>query len=102
MTKQIFKVVLAGILAGLAIFIMPFLLIKTVIFFLLIGAIFRLVSGRGGRWHRGGWGSGIDPHKRYAFAKRWQTMDTNERKSFMDKMEAEMFNSQNDRNIEIR
>ncbi len=101
MTKQIFRVVLAGILAGLAIFIMPFLIIKTVIFFLLIGAIFRLVGGRGGRWHRGDWGSGIDPQKRYAFAKRWQSMDTSERKSFMDKMETEMFNRQNDRNIDI-
>ena len=102
MTKQIFKVVLAGILGGLAIFIMPFLIIKTVIFFLLIGGIFRLVGGRGGPWHRGGWGTGIDPQKRYAFAKRWQSMDTNERKSFMDKMEAEMFNKQNNTGIEIR
>ncbi len=102
MTKQILKVILAGILGGLAIFIMPFLIIKTVIFFLLIGAIFRLVGGRGGRWHQGGWGSGIDPQKRYAFAKRWQSMDTNERKSFKDKMDTKMLNRQNDRNIDIK
>lgn len=101
MTKQIFRVVLAGILAGVAIFIMPFLIIKTVVFFLLIGAIFRLVGGRGSRWHGGGWGSGIDPQKRYAFARRWQSMDPAERKSFMDKMETEMFNRQNNRNIDI-
>lgn len=93
MTKQILKVVLAGALAGAALFIMPFLIIRLVVFFLLISLIFRLV-GRRGHWQHQSWRYGIDPQKRYAFAKRWHNMSTDERTSFMQKMEGEMFNKQ--------
>lgn len=93
MTKQILKVVLAGALAGAALFIMPFLIIRLVVFFLLISLIFRLV-GRRGHWQHQSWRYGIDPQKRYAFAKRWHSMSTDERTSFMQKMESEIFNKQ--------
>ncbi|WP_221390759.1 hypothetical protein [Dyadobacter sp. NIV53] len=49
MTTQIFKVTLAGILGGILLFAIPFLLFKVFFFFLLIGLLFRLFGGRGRR-----------------------------------------------------
>lgn len=72
MTKQIFKTVFAGILAGVAIFMMPFIIIKVLIFFLLIKAIFRLMGG--GRRHA---------QMRYAYAQKFQNMSEEERRAFM-------------------
>lgn len=72
MTKQIFKTVFAGILAGVALFMMPFVIIKVVIFFMLIKAIFRLMGG--GRRHM---------HMRYAYAHKFQNMSEEERNAFM-------------------
>lgn len=88
MTKQVLKVIAMGILAGTAIFIMPFFIVKLIVFFLITGLIFRLL-GKGGHWRRG---YGIDRKKRYAFAKRWHSMSGEDRKSFMEKMEKELFN----------
>lgn len=54
MTKQIIKTVLAGILAGAALFLAPFILIRVLLFVLLIGAVARLLGRRhrfGGRMH---------------------------------------------------
>lgn len=95
MTKQFLKVILAGVLAGVAIFMMPFIIIRIVIFFLIIGLIFRLVGGRRRRWGYGPWSHGVDPQKRYAFAKRWHNMSANEKTSFKEKMEAELFGTTN-------
>lgn len=72
MTKQFFKTILAGILAGVLIFMMPFLLLKVLVFFLLIKAIFRLMGG--GRRHA---------HWKYAYAHKLQNMTEDERKAFM-------------------
>lgn len=49
---SILKITLAGILGSLALFIIPFLLFKAVVFFLIAGLIFRLVGRRRyyGRW----------------------------------------------------
>ena len=75
MTKQIFKTVLAGILAGVLLFMMPFLILKVLIFFLLIKAIFRLMGGGGWRhrrWH-------------YAYAHKYHNMTEEERVAFNQK-----------------
>jgi hypothetical protein len=46
MTKSIFKSILAGVLFGAAMFIMPFFLIQLFVVMLLFGAAFRLFAGR--------------------------------------------------------
>jgi len=74
MTKQIFKTVLAGALAGVVLFMMPFIIIKVLIFFMLIKAIFRLMGG--GRRHM---------HMRYAYAHKFQNMSEEDRAAFMQK-----------------
>jgi hypothetical protein len=76
MTKEVLKTVFAGILAGVALFMIPFFLIKVIIFFLLIKAIFRLLVGKR-RWHGGG--------MRMAFVQKYNSMSEDERKAFMEK-----------------
>ena len=71
MTKEILKTVFAGILAGAALFMIPFFFIKVIIFFLLIKAIYRLLGG-GKRW-RGAW------------AHKYNNLNEDERKAFMEK-----------------
>jgi hypothetical protein len=89
MTTQILKAIFAGIVAGIAIFMLPFLVLRVIIFILLIRLAFRLFGGRsywGGR--RGFW-------RNPAYASRWHSMSPEERKIFMDKMEKELFAQQN-------
>ena len=74
MTKEILKTVFAGILAGVALFMVPFFIIKVIIFFLLIKAIFRLLGGRS-RWHG----------MRTAWAHKYKNMSEDERKAFTEK-----------------
>lgn len=74
MATQIFKTVLAGILAGIALFMVPFFILKVLVFFLLIKAIFRLMGGGRGRGH---W--------RYAYAHQYKNMSEEERSAFMQK-----------------
>ena len=52
MITSILKVVIAGMLGGILLFAIPFILFKALFFFLFIGLIFRLVGGRRrfGRW----------------------------------------------------
>ena len=76
MTKEFFKTVAAGILGGIVVFMIPFLLIKVIVFFLLIKAIFRLMGGKR-RWH----GRGMH----YAWAHKYQNMSEEERKVFVEK-----------------
>ena len=49
MITQIFKVTLVGILGGILLFAIPFLLFKALFFFLIIGFLFRVFGGRGRR-----------------------------------------------------
>ncbi|MDI1233306.1 MAG: hypothetical protein PSX81_03380 [bacterium] len=72
--KQFFKTVLAGFLAGVALFILPFFLVRVFVFFLLVGAIFKLMGGR----RRG-------MHYRYAFAQKFRNMSEDDRNAFMQK-----------------
>ncbi|TLV01095.1 hypothetical protein [Dyadobacter luticola] len=53
MIAPILKVVAAGILGGILLFAIPFILFRVVFFFLFIGFIFRLIAGRRARrWRR--------------------------------------------------
>ncbi len=74
MTKQFFKTVLAGIMVGLALFMMPFFLLRIFLFFMLIAGAFRLLGF--GRHRR---------EMRYAFAQKYQNMSEDERKVFRQK-----------------
>lgn len=69
--KQFFKTVLAGFLAGVALFVLPFFLVRVVVFFLLIGAIFKLMGGRRRGMHH------------YAFAHHYKNMSEEERANYM-------------------
>ena len=46
MITSILKVVVAGILGGILLFTIPFILFKALFFFFFIGLIFRLAGGR--------------------------------------------------------
>jgi hypothetical protein len=56
MTKQLLKPILIGILAGGVLFILPFFLLRTLLFILLIGGLFRLLAGRWFGWGRYAYG----------------------------------------------
>ena len=86
MTIQILKTIAAGILAGLAIFLMPFIIIRVLIILFIIRVIFRLFGGRR-RWKY------AEHHFYPAFSHRWQHMTAEEKKAFRDKMESDFFNS---------
>jgi hypothetical protein len=91
MIQQTFKVVLGGVLAGFALFMIPFFLFKLVIFFLLAGLIFRLFGGKR-YWHHRHAFYGITHQKKHAYVQRWRSMNEDERSSFLQKMETELFN----------
>jgi len=76
MTKEFLKTVVAGILAGIVVFMIPFLLIKVIVFFLLIKAIFRLLGGKR-RWY----GRGMHA----AWANKYENMSEDEKKAFTEK-----------------
>ncbi len=46
MRRSIVKPILAGIFIGAALFFMPFFLLRVLIVFLIVGALFRLFGGR--------------------------------------------------------
>jgi len=73
MTKQILRTVLAGILAGALLFIMPFFMIRVLLFIVLILTIIRLLGG-GRRRFRGGMYPG--------FAAKYQQMTEEEKAAF--------------------
>ena len=84
MTKQIFKVVAVGAVFGLALYAIPFFLLKAVIIILLLGFIFRMMAFRrmAGRHFGPGFAfAGGGPMKH-----RFQQMSEEERKEFFDKM----------------
>ena len=87
MTTQILKVIAAGILGGIALFLMPFIILRILVIFLIIRLIFRLVGGGRHHWRNGKWGNHFYP----AFSRRWQDMSDEEKKSFREKMENDFF-----------
>ena len=80
MTKQILKTILAGILAGTALFLAPFFLIRILVFFLIIGAVIRLLGGGRRRFGRGRWN--------YAFAEKYSNMSEEEKTAFRERMQS--------------
>lgn len=71
MNRGIIKSVIGGALIGAAAFFAPFLLIKTVLFFFIIGAIFRMIFWR--RMYH--WGR---PHMYMAMADKVRNMSEEE------------------------
>ena len=80
MNNTLVKSILAGLLIGAALFIMPFFLLRFVVFFLIIGALFRLFGG--GRYRRGSWGPGWGYRHGYAFTDRIRQMSDEEYTQF--------------------
>ncbi|QMW06532.1 hypothetical protein [Spirosoma foliorum] len=85
MNNNLVKSIAAGVLLGAALFIMPFFLIRLVVFFLIIGALFRLFGGR--RFRRGGWGQGRGYGYMPAFADRIRQMSDEEYNQFKQRFE---------------
>ena len=84
MTKQIFKAVAVGAVFGLALYAIPYFLLKAVVIILLLGFIFRMMAYRrmAGRHFGPGYAfAGGGPMKH-----RFQQMSEEERKAFFDKM----------------
>ncbi len=71
MTRSILKPILAGILIGAGLYFMPFFLLRVLIVFLIIGALFRLFRGRG---FRGRYAGGFHP----VFADKIRNMSDEE------------------------
>lgn len=67
MTTQIFKTILAGVLFGAALFMIPLFLIKVLLFFLLIKLAFRLL--------------GLGRNRRFAYCA--QNMSDEDKQKFM-------------------
>ena len=85
MTKQLIRPILIGILAGAALFVMPFFLLRALLFFLIVGGLFRLFRGRRNwGWRRGHFGGGFYP----AFADTIRNMSEEDYKVFRQKFEA--------------
>lgn len=74
-SMKFLKPILAGILIGAALFFMPFFVLRVVIVFLIIGALFRLFAGR--RFGRG-YGRGFH----HAYADNIRNMSDEEYKAF--------------------
>ena len=79
MNNNLLRSILAGLLLGVALFVMPFFLIRLVFFFVIIGVLFRLFGG--GRF-RGGWGRGQRFGYMPAFADRIRQMSDEEYTTF--------------------
>ena len=91
-TTKILKAILLGIVAGAAIFFIPFPF-RFLLGFFLIFFIIRFFAFR--RWR-----DGYGPHnfgRHYfwnpSYTQRWHSMSDEERKAFIKKMEAELFNT---------
>jgi len=88
MTKQILKVMAAGILAGIALFLMPFILLHILAIFLIMRLIFRLLRGSRNARRLEVWRTHIYP----AFSRRWHRQSEEGNKTFREKMENDFFN----------
>ncbi|AQG81925.1 hypothetical protein [Spirosoma montaniterrae] len=83
----ILKSILAGLLLGAALFILPFFLLRVFLFFLLIGGLFRLIRGRRGFGPRGfGYGRrGFAYGGPFGFADRVRQMSDEEYTAFKER-----------------
>lgn len=79
MNNTLLRSILAGLLLGAALFIMPFFLIRLVFFVLIIGALLRLF---GGSRFRRGWRQGPGYGQMPAFADRIRQMSDDEYSQF--------------------
>ncbi|WP_461043226.1 hypothetical protein [Spirosoma harenae] len=85
MNNNLLRSILAGALLGAALFIMPFFLLRVLVFFLIIGALFRLFGRR--RYGRGGWRPGRGYGYMPAFADRIRQMSDEEYSQFKQRYE---------------
>jgi hypothetical protein len=89
-TTQVLKAILTGAIIGAALFFIPFPFRFFFIFFLVFFCI-RFFAW--GRWKRSNWHD--HPYRNYfwnpSYTQRWQNMSEEERKVFIQKMEAELF-----------
>lgn len=81
MNKSIVKPIVAGILLGAAAFFMPFFLLRTILFFGVIGILFRLFIGR--RMRAGFGGRAFQP----AFADKIRNMSDEEYAAFKSRFQ---------------
>jgi hypothetical protein len=84
MMKQFIKPIIVGILAGAALFVIPFFLFRALLLFLIIGALFRLLRGRRYWGWRGSRFSDFHP----AFADTIRNMSDEEYNAFRQKFNA--------------
>jgi hypothetical protein len=89
-TAQVLKAILFGVVAGAAIFFIPFPFRFLFIFFLIF-FIIRFFAW--GRWGRGYWNRSYSGYHFWnpSYTQRWQSMSEEERKTFIKKMETELF-----------
>jgi hypothetical protein len=85
MTKQLLKPVLIGILAGAVLFVLPFFLLRTLLFVLLIGGLFRLLAGR--RFGRGRYAPPYDPGFSPALADTIRSMSEEDYQAFRQRFQ---------------
>ena len=91
MITKIVKAIAAGILGGIALFLMQFILLRILAIFILIRLIFRITGSGPRHWRGGPAGSYFYP----AFSRRWQHMNEEEKRSFRERMETEFFSKMN-------
>jgi hypothetical protein len=87
MTKQLLKPVLIGILAGAVLFVLPFFLLRTLLFVLLIGGLFRFLAGRRFGWGRYDYGRGYDRGFSPALADTIRSMSEEDYQAFRQRFQ---------------
>jgi len=91
-TTKILKAILLGIVAGVAIFFIPFPF-RFLFGFFLIFFIIRFFAFRRWRYSYGRHNFSRHYFWNPSYTQRWHSMSDEERKAFIKKMEAELFNT---------
>jgi hypothetical protein len=90
-TIQVLKAILTGIVMGAALFFIPFPFRFFFIFFLIL---FTIRFFAWGRWRRRNWNDDYHGYHHFwnpSYTRRWRNMSDEERKTFIQKMEKELF-----------
>jgi len=90
-TTKVLKAILIGVVAGAAIFFIPFPLRFFFVFFLIFFVV-RFFAWR--RRGHGSWNRNFSGYQHFwnpSYTQRWQSMSDEERKAFIQKMEGELF-----------